>query len=70
MATRKTFVEAKSQQRPEERWFVIGAPSKGILMLKMCWSLDRAVGLCRTVRGSAEVRAESASLEFSSVSKV
>ena len=25
---------AKSQQRPEARWLVMGAPSRGILMLK------------------------------------
>lgn len=34
MATRKTLVAANSQHRPEDRWLVIGAPSKGILMLK------------------------------------
>lgn len=39
MATRKIFVEANSQQRPEERWLVIGEPSRGILMLKVCVSL-------------------------------
>jgi len=55
-------VAAKSQHRPEERWLVIGAPSKGILTLNICWSLivvDREVS---TVLGSAELRAESASL--------
>jgi hypothetical protein len=55
-------VAAKSQHRPEERWLVIGAPSKGILTLKICWSLiivDREVN---TVLGSADDKAESASL--------
>lgn len=51
-----------SQHRPEDLWFVIGAPSNGILTEKICWSLmvvDRDV---RTVLGSAELRADSASL--------
>jgi hypothetical protein len=61
-ATRKTFVEAKSQQRPEDRWFVMGAPSKGILTLKICWSLICVALEVRTVLGSAEERAENASL--------
>jgi hypothetical protein len=58
-------VAAKSQHRPEERWLVIGAPSKGILTLKICWSLiivDREVN---TVLGSADDKAESASLYLS-----
>ena len=41
---------------------MIGAPSNGILTEKICWSLmvvDRDV---RTVLGSAELKAESASL--------
>lgn len=33
---RNTFVEAKSQHRPDEAWLVIGEPSVGILMLN-CW---------------------------------
>jgi hypothetical protein len=44
--TRKTLVDAKSQQRPEERWFVIGWPSRGILMLKI-WVSVRRVGWFR-----------------------
>jgi hypothetical protein len=50
-ATRKTLVEAKSQHLPEERWFVIGAPSKGMRTLKvwvsaivMGWDVRIAVG--------------------------
>lgn len=39
MATRKTLVEAKSQQRPDEAWLVIGEPSTGILILKF-WVSD------------------------------
>ena len=55
-------MEAKSQQRPEERWLVMGAPSNGILTLKMCVSLICVEREERTVLGSAEERAESASL--------
>jgi hypothetical protein len=39
MATRKTLVEAKSQQRPDRRWFVTGAPSNGMRVLKVWVSL-------------------------------
>jgi hypothetical protein len=56
-------VDAKSQQRPEDRWFVMGAPSKGIFTLKICWSLICVERERRTVLGSAEERAESASLQ-------
>lgn len=36
---RNIFVDAKSQHRPEDGWFVIGAPSIGTLMLKT-WVSD------------------------------
>lgn len=39
---RNTFVDAKSQQRPEDRWFVTGLPSRGIVTLKVCVSETRA----------------------------
>lgn len=58
MATRKTLVEAKSQHRPEERWFVIGAPSKGILTLKVCVSASTADGFMRTDVAAFVERAE------------
>lgn len=62
MATRKMLVEAKSQQRPEERWLVMGPPSKGILTLKI-WGLERVVSVdVRIVLGLALLKAESASL--------
>lgn len=41
---------------------MIGAPSKGILILKICWSLMIVEREVRTVFGSAELSAESASL--------
>lgn len=47
MATRKTLVEANSQHRPDDRWLVIGAPSKGILMLKIWLSVTAALLLVR-----------------------
>jgi hypothetical protein len=54
-ATRNTFVEAKSQQRPDERWFVMGAPSRGILMLKVWVSATAAAWFVRMDwRGFAE----------------
>ena len=59
---RKTFVLAKSQQRPLDRWLVMGAPSKGIFTLKICWSFICVERERRTVFGSVDERAESASL--------
>jgi hypothetical protein len=61
MATRNTFVDAKIQHRPDERWFVTGEPSKGILTLKVCVSLRTAEGLSRIVRGLLVESAENAS---------
>lgn len=55
-------MDAKSQQRPEERWLVMGAPSNGIFMLKICWSLIFVALLVSTAFGSAEERADNASL--------
>ncbi len=60
MATRNTFVAANSQQRPDECWFVIGAPSRLILILKFCASAMVAERCIRTLVGSFEVSAESA----------
>lgn len=47
MATRKTLVEANNQHLPDDRWFVIGAPSKGIFMLKIWLSATAALLLVR-----------------------
>lgn len=47
MATRKMLVDAKSQQRPEARWLVIGEPSMGTFMLKVCVVVVFALGLVR-----------------------
>ena len=57
MATRKTLVEAKSQQRPEEAWLVIGEPSKGILMLNFWVSEMTADREERTALAEFELRA-------------
>jgi hypothetical protein len=55
-------VEAKSQHRPEERWFVIGVPSKGMRTLKV-WVSWIVVGLeVRMEVGWLVARAEMASL--------
>lgn len=62
MATRKTLVEAKSQHRPEDRWFVMGPPSSGIWTLNTCWSAILVARCVRTVFGLAELRADRASL--------
>lgn len=56
------FVEAKSQQRPEEPWSVMGPPSRGMRTLKTWGSGVWAAGEARTVSGFAVLRAESASL--------
>lgn len=60
MATRKTFVDANSQHRPEERWLVTGAPSKGILTLKVCASSILAERELRIDVAAFDVRAERA----------
>lgn len=44
---------AKIQHLPELRWFVMGAPSKGMAMLKVCVSLRIAAGFSSTVAGLA-----------------
>lgn len=62
MATRKTLVEAKSQQRPDERWLVTGAPSKGIERLKIWVSLTAALVFMRTAFALLDCRAFRASL--------
>lgn len=54
---------AKSQHRPEDRWFVMGAPSNGMRMLNTCWSAILADREVRTSRGFAELRAERANLQ-------
>ena len=60
MATRNTLVAANSQQRPEERWFVIGEPSSGILMLKFWVSAIMADRWVRIALGSFELKADRA----------
>jgi hypothetical protein len=57
------LVDAKSQHRPLDRWFVMGPPSKGIWTLKTCWSAISAVREVSTSRGLAVLRAEMASLD-------
>ena len=57
------LVLAKIQQRPLCFWFVMGPPSKGILMLKTCGAAILAALEASTSRGSAELRAERASLD-------
>ena len=47
MATRKTLVEANNQHLPDDRWLVMGAPSKGIFMLKTWLSVTAALLLVR-----------------------
>jgi hypothetical protein len=61
IAMRNTLVEAKSQQRPEEAWFVTGEPSKGIWMLKVCVSAIAAARADRTALAGLELRAARAS---------
>ena len=51
---------AKSQHRPEERWLVMGEPSREILMLKDWVSAIVAERWVRTVFGSVPARAERA----------
>jgi hypothetical protein len=54
-------VEAKSQHLPEDLWFVMGAPSKGILMLKVCVSA-RVATFCEMIESrELDKRAERAS---------
>ena len=60
MAIRKTLVEAKSQHLPEEAWFVIGEPSRGILMLKFCVSAMVAARDESTALAGLELRAAKA----------
>jgi hypothetical protein len=61
IATRKTLVAAKSQHRPEEAWLVMGDPSRGILMLKVCVSAMAVEREERTEFAAFEVSAASAS---------
>jgi hypothetical protein len=60
MATRKTLVAANSQHRPDDRWLVIGPPSKGILMLKTWLSVTAALLLVRMAETGFCERAEMA----------
>jgi hypothetical protein len=57
MATRKTFVEAKIQQRPDEAWFVMGEPSSGILILNFWMSAIAADREESTALAEFELRA-------------
>jgi hypothetical protein len=50
-------VEANSQHRPEEAWFVIGEPSVGILMLNIWVSWIVADREDRTALAELELRA-------------
>lgn len=61
MATRKMFVAANNQHRPDERWFVMGTPSKPILVLKLCVSAIVADRWVRIEAISLEDRADKAS---------
>lgn len=58
---RKTFVEANSQHRPDDAWFVIGEPSVGILMLNLWVSEIVAAREERTEVAGFELRARRAS---------
>jgi hypothetical protein len=57
IATRNTFVDANSQQRPDEAWLVIGEPSSGIFMLNFCVSEIAADREDRTAFAELELRA-------------
>jgi hypothetical protein len=57
IAMRKTFVEAKSQHRPEEAWLVMGKPSVGIFILKFWVSAMVAEREERTALAEFELRA-------------
>lgn len=57
---RKTLVEAKSQHRPDEAWFVIGEPSVGILTLNWCVSDMMAARDERIAVAGFELRASRA----------
>lgn len=70
MATRKTFVDANSQHRPDERWLVTGAPSKGILTLKVCASSILAERELRIDVAAFDVSAERARRFYSVVSDI
>jgi hypothetical protein len=55
------LVEANSQHRPDEAWFVIGAPSVGILMLNWWVSEMVAAREERTAVAGFELSARRAS---------
>ena len=57
MAMRKTLVEAKSQHLPEAAWFVMGEPSRGILILNFWVSAIVADRDDRTEFTGLELRA-------------
>lgn len=65
---RKTFVDAKSQHRPEEAWFVMGEPSRGILMLNLWVSAMVAEREERMALAGLELRAARARRFFENVS--
>ena len=60
MATRKTFVEAKIQHLPEERWLVMGAPSNGMARLNVWTSLRMADDFSSTLAGLSVASAQRA----------
>ena len=68
MAMRNTFVEANSQHLPEDAWFVMGEPSKGILMLNFCVSAMVAEREERTALAELELKAARASRFYEEVS--
>jgi hypothetical protein len=68
MATRKTFVDANNQHRPEDAWLVIGEPSNGILILNFWVSEIATDREDSTALAELELRAARARRFFHSAS--
>jgi hypothetical protein len=62
--TLKTLVLAKSQHRPDRRWFVTGEPSKGMRVLKVWVSLKISLWFVRIEGSEFWESAEMASLFY------